>query len=67
MQPVIPFSASVYLEISDRCMVSSNSTNIFQAHLLSEILKNAAFLYHDNEGGSSVFVLAQENFLVCLL
>lgn len=69
MQPVIPFSTSVYLETSDGCMVSSNSTciNIFQVHLWSEILKNAAVLYHDNGGISFAFVLVQENFLLCLL
>lgn len=57
----IPFYASVYIETSDGCMVSSNSTrtNFFQAHLLSEILKNEVVLYNDNGDSSSVFILAQ--------
>lgn len=44
------FYVLIYIETSGGCMVSSNSTRtkFFQAHLLSEILKNAGVLYNDN-------------------
>jgi len=44
--------------------VSSNSTytNFFQAHLLSEVLKNAVVLYNDNGDSSSPFVWPSRNF-----